>query len=352
MGRKRSSSNKHLPPRFTEKHGAYYHVYYVDGRKRWHRLSKDYTEALRLYYEREAGELPRVTTFGDMVKHWQSRTYPTLKPRTIEEYDRAVRFLTPVFDKAPIDQIQPVDIAKYMDRRSSQHSANKEKAVMSSVFEFAIRWGYRKDNPARAISYHRTKRRKRIITVAEWKQIQLAAPNDLVPCFMDLAYATGLRVSDLLALKWSAIEGGMLSVDPAKTDNLDDPVKAAYTVTPALESILERAKWLHRWRADYVLPPMPDAPIIGKRNADHYTRSGFHTMWRRVVLKAGIPDVCIHDIRRTAITDAKRQRGSAQEFSLHKTPSEADAYVVEGRKVVIPLEVETMGRGTIPLESF
>lgn len=58
---------------------------------------------------------------------------------------------------------------------------------------------------------------------------------------------------------------------------------------------------------------------------------------RRVVDRASLADVHIHDIRRTAITNAKKQGRRVQEFSLHRTESEANAYVVEVPRVR-PLE--------------
>ncbi len=77
--------------------------------------------------------------------------------------------------------------------------------------------------------------------------------------------------------------------------------------------------------------------IIHTRRLKPYTYYGIRSIFRRVVDRAKLPDVHIHDIRRTAITNAKKEGRRAQEFSLHKTESEANAYVVEVPRVR-PLE--------------
>lgn len=81
----------------------------------------------------------------------------------------------------------------------------------------------------------------------------------------------------------------------------------------------------------------PETTLIQKRDLDPYTYYGFRSIWRTTITWAGLEDIHIHDIRRTAITAAKQTGIRPIEFSLHRTEAEANAYVIEVPRVR-PLE--------------
>ena len=222
-----------------------------------------------------------------------------LAARTRADYDSAIENLLRAFGDAPVEQIREIDVGRYMDLRSSIHGANREKAVLSKILQLGIRWGWCTDNVAQKINYHPTQARRRIITRLEWQAIWLAGLDPL-PVFMDLAFITGLRVSDVLALRWKQVRPEGLHVLQAKNG-----VEGLYELTDDLQGVLERAKRLHM-RSDSVSPLLkPDTAIIHTKRFQPYKYAGIRSSWVRACRRAGVEGVRIHDIRRTAITTAK-----------------------------------------------
>lgn len=332
MSSPRTSKNRHLPPRLHFKNGSFYLVTGTGNKRKWHKLGRSRHEAYAEYarliptIERQGGTFAEVA--ADAVKHH----WPTLAERTQKDYSRALESLLKYFGDAPIKQITPGHINRYMTLRSSKHEANREHAVLSAIFTYAISVDIVTDNPARKIGYHKTKPRKRIFTRKEWKKIWLAGLDPL-PVFMDLAFITGLRVGDVLALKWSQVTPEGLYVLQSKNQ-----VEGLYRLTPGLQSVLDRAKRLHM-RSDSVSPLLkPDTAIIHTKAMKPYKYAGIRSSWDRACKRAKVEGARIHDIRRTAITMAKQSGRKPQDFSLHKTEAQANEYVVEV-PTVEPLEV-------------
>lgn len=148
---------------------------------------------------------------------------------------------------------------------------------------------------------------------------------------MDLLYATGLRIGDVLKLKFDDVTEDGILVRQSKNQ-----VVGVYELTDTLTDVIERAKRLHVKPGVAKFLPK-GTTIIHARSLKPYTYYGIRSIFRRVVDKAKLPDIHIHDIRRTAITNAKKEGRRAQDFSLHRTESVANAYVVEVPRVR-PLE--------------
>lgn len=332
MGRKRSQKNRHLPPYMHRKGRAFYLVLWDGKRLHTTPLGSDYPAALAKYAKLMPLSIEPGSTFADLAAEYLKAEFHKLRPATQASYSLALDNLILAFGTAPVTEISAAHVGRYMDLRSSIHSANREKAVLSKILNLGVRWGWCTENVARKVEYHRTTRRRRIITAGEWSAIKLAATSDLVPVFMDLAFATGLRVGDLLALRWSQKREDGLHVLQGKNN-----VEGVYELTPALDAVLDRARRLHGRSGKVRSLLKPETAIIHKRNLEPYTYYGFRSIWRRTVERAKHPDIHIHDIRRTAITAAKQTGIRPCDFSLHRTEKEANAYVVEVPRVR-PLE--------------
>lgn len=315
------------------KNGAFYLVTGTGKNRKWLRLSSDRHQAWAEY----ARLLPTIErrghTFADLVAECvRSPAWARIAERTRGDYEKALDNLLRAFGDAPPNQIKPSDVQRYMDVRSSIHGANREKAVLSKVLQYGVGHDWCSENVARKIGYHSTQPRRRIITAAEWKAIQLAALDPL-PVFMDLAYVTGLRVSDVLALRWKQVREDGLYVLQAK-----NRVEGLYELSDDLNAILERAKRLHGRSGGVSTLIRPETAIIHTRKLQPYKYAGIRSSWVRACKRAGVEGVRIHDIRRTAITHAKQAGRNVRDFSLHRTEAQAQEYVVEVPRVV-PLEM-------------
>ena len=331
MSRPRTKQYRHLPPYMHVKRGVFYLV--TGSPRRWVPLGRDRHEAYAAY----ARLLPTAhragKTFAGLVAECvQSAAWAKIADRTRHDYEAALVNLLRAFGDAPPAQIQPHDVQRYMDARSSIHGANREKAVLSKILQFGVGHGWCRDNVARKIGYHATKARKRVITPAEWQAIKLAALDPL-PVFMDLAFVTGLRVGDVLALRWANVREDGLYVMQAKNQ-----AEGVYLLTDSLRDVLERARRLHGRSGKVAGLIRNETAIIHTKKLQPYRYSGIRSSWVRACARAGIEGIRIHDIRRTAITRAKQAGRDPQAFSLHKTAAQAAAYVVDVPKVV-PMEL-------------
>src|SRR5262249_20397867 len=82
------------------------------------------------------------------------------------------------------------------------------KSVVSSMFTKASDWGYRMGlNPASRTSVGRKKRKreKRILTDDQFQRLMNSIPFD-IRLMIATAVTTGMRVSEILALKWKNVD--------------------------------------------------------------------------------------------------------------------------------------------------
>ena len=124
---------------------------------------------------------------------------------------------------------------------------------------------------------------------------------------MEISYCTGLRVTDVLEMKWEQIqikEG--IDVELSKTG-----VKMTKQLSPRLKAALATAKQL------------PGLYQQGQK----YTRSGFNSTWKRY--RAKLPEghgFQFRDIRKKSITD---WQGETKTFSGHKTDQMTARYKIK-----------------------
>jgi integrase len=296
---------------------TYYLVLGSGAKRKWVNLGRNYFDALQ-EYKRHINDVPTEGTLAALAAHYVEQKWSSLSAATIESYEPALANVLAVFGDAPVEKITPGDVGRYMDLRPSKHSANREKAILSGMLQLAVRWGWCQTNVARAIDYHPCPKRRRVITRDDWASIHAAARSNVMTVFMDLSLATGLRVGDVLSLTWGSIRHDGLHVTQSKNN-----VSGCYRLSQDMRSILDRASNLHPQTNVH-----PGLHIIHTGKQSQYTYAGLRSMWNRTLERANLK-YHIHDIRRTAITTAKQAGMRPQEFSLHKTETQAAAYVIE-----------------------
>ena len=147
MGRKRTK-RKDLPQRVYFQHGGYY---FVSRDGKWNNLGRDYVDAMTAYAK--LNSVPRtVTNMGALFDRYEREVIPAKAPRTQKDNVKELRFLRHAFGHMNPNSITPQDIYAYMDARKAPVRANREKALLSHVFSYAIRWGVVADNPVETSS--------------------------------------------------------------------------------------------------------------------------------------------------------------------------------------------------------
>ena len=211
MGRRRQS-NYDDPPRFHKKGKVWYHVSGTLPRL-WTKLSNDRAEALRLWAQRESvPEDDSTKLFSVVAKRYVREIFPSKSIQTRKDNDKELANLLKVFAHMPIDAIAPMHVREYMDIRgqAAKVRANREKALLSHIFNKAREWGYTSlQNPCQGVKGFKETGRSRYITDDEFDQVKAHAHFTVIDA-MDLALLTGQRPADVLKLKRTDIRDGAL----------------------------------------------------------------------------------------------------------------------------------------------
>ncbi|MCA0273577.1 MAG: site-specific tyrosine recombinase XerD [Proteobacteria bacterium] len=171
-------------------------------------------------------------------------------------------------------------------------------SAIRQLYRFAYDEGWRKDNPAIQISGPaKAHRLPKILSEAEVDRLLASArdsgrnPAERArnTCLMELLYATGMRVSELVGLPVSAARGDprMLLVKGKGGKERMVPLS-----TPAREALAEwlaiRDKAEDAARLEFRTPPGKHLfPARGA--AGHMTRQAFHGLLKDLAIAAGLP---------------------------------------------------------------
>jgi integrase len=296
---RRKRTHSYAPPRLRFSHGAWYHV--VKGK--WSRLSDVYATALIEYAKREAQATHRrdikalLTAF---IAHG-GRAATTQKGYKIFRQK-----LDSVFGHLDPSSITLQDARRYLDERGGSMGRN-EIQLLSSALTWGAERGWLVANPLLGWRKGPVTHRKRYITDAEYQSILAHARPDVARAVAFL-YQTGLRVRDALALRWSDVkaDGLHVTIHKTKTAIVLEGVDLAPLKTRSVVSM-------------HLLTGTDGRPLSVHDFARHY---------KAAAVKAGCPDVTIHDIRRKRLTDLTNAKGieAAQALAGHMDQKTTQGY--------------------------
>lgn len=178
----------------------------------------------------------------------------------------------------------------------SKATRARRLSALRQLFRFAHEEGWRSDNPALRISGPgATQRLPKTLTLAEVERLLVAArdkgrsENDKLRnrCLMELLYATGMRVSELVSLPVAAVRGDPKMILVRGKGGKERMVPLSAPARAALSdwlAALDRAD--EDARRNGVAPTRHLFPGTG--NAGHLTRQHFHLMVKDMAVQAGI----------------------------------------------------------------
>lgn len=297
------SGGKHIPP------GGATEI------KLGHRASFDWAEMIaerdRLQALADKGlplEQAPVPTFAAYAEDWLARKETT--HRAFATTKANVRSsLIPAFGDTPLNAITVADINRWIGKQSARvkpATVKRHLAVFNAIMNDAVRSEKIERNPAvKADKIRGAEPRQRYITDAEFATIvataekmetEQEAKKEQAPHqkrgwlrhFVVWAYNSGMRRSEILALKWSnvrPVEGKPTRIEVIHTKTAKP---RHVTCTAEMEAILTALAKLERQPGDERLFPISMETL--KRSLS------------RLFERCGLPDVRLHDLRRTHAT--------------------------------------------------
>lgn len=244
MGRRPSCPNA-VPRLRLRKRGKRTYYFYDHGGqpRREEPLGTDYGLAILKWAEYERSrhaqeKAAEVITFRYVADKYRAVVMPTKATATQRDNERELRKLFEFFDDppCPLDEIRPQHVRQYMTSRASAPvRANREKALLSHIWNFAREHGYTdKANPCAGIKGNTEGGRDVYVDDAAYQSLWNEAGWPLRDA-LDMAYLTGQRPADVLKMTVGDVREGFLEVTQKKTR-----AKLRIAVTGALADLIAR----------------------------------------------------------------------------------------------------------------
>lgn len=319
------------------KAGQVWTSYWFDNRgtgKPDQALGTDRAEALRRWAEIYL-DAPRIAgTLEEAFRGWEERgikARPDGRPRSAETvlgYTKCLRAIRGPFGGARWEDIKLPTLKAYIDKRSAKGRAKQEMQLLSVIWGWARLEGLTEAQwPAADMQRSGWKgpTGTRQVDVGEEAFAALHKHADqTLRDALDIATATGLRVTDVLGLRLSDVRGGRLIVTASKGGKRAEFDLTASTV---LQPIIDRRKAMREPEHVFLL-------AAGRRRvsyrmlADRFTRA-------RTAASVGCPEVAalwLRDMRKRAGQLAGSIAG-ASALLQHSSLSVTRAHYVQGEKL-------------------
>lgn len=174
---------------------------------------------------------------------------------------------------------------KKIETRPSNASVNRELALLKHLFNLAKKWGFADSNPVRGVRFLKEDLKERILSQEEIQRLLDAASDYLKPIII-IALNTGMRLSEILKLKWSQVnfEACFVQIVHSKSGKM-----RKIPMNSLLTEVLGNAK-------------KESGDCVFLRRGKPIT--SIRTAWENALERAGIKNCRFHDLRHTFATYA------------------------------------------------
>ncbi len=160
------------------------------------------------------------TNFAHYVKDTYLPTVLALRARNVQKSYRGMlnKYINPAFGEATLGEMTPVTLQKYfssMQDRIPFPTISKIRDALSSVLRSAVKYKYLTTNPMEGLELppdNRGDQAKPFIYPAEFEAI-VSLISEPYATMVYVAVWTGLRVSELSALKWRNIQEDSITIE-------------------------------------------------------------------------------------------------------------------------------------------
>jgi len=266
---------------------------------------------------------PSADTVGGLVAIYRaSPAFAKLADSTKRDAMSVFKLIEDRFGRMPTRAALSKEARKAFIAWRNGFAANPRKAdrcwsVLKRVFSYAVEEGEIERNPcAGGGRLWSGSRKEAIWTQADIVRFQSVASDQMVEA-MRLALATGQRQGDLLALTWSAYDGERVRLTQSKTGR-----KVSILLADEDRAMLDAMKARNAAR------DKPSTHVLTGARGNLWTSDGFKTVWGRTTKAAGIDGLTFHDLRGTAITQARREGAAYAEIASRFGYSERDVEAI------------------------
>ena len=304
------------------------------GKRKQHWLSvkgtkKEAEQRLaELLHQIDAGTFmrPGKTTLAAFLNRWLNDcAFPNLAPRTAEVYEYIVRVhLIPALGHLPLTQLRPEHVQKYCAAKLlhgrfdgkgalSPKTVRNQYMALHSALQTAVRWGLLQRNPADAVDPPPP--RKTEMQIWDEDEIRRFLEDMTESAYYPIFYLflfTGLRRSELLALRWQDVDfiycqlyvsrslhqlkTGEFVYRPPKTAKGNRPV----ALSPSTLQVLR--EYRTKWEAECLMlgKPLKEEDLVFSHiDGSPLVPDTVSEAWHEAVSRSGLKMIRLHDARHT-----------------------------------------------------
>lgn len=320
-------------------------------------------EALAVRQHSDGGEVTLDSKLVDLVtRHIDRLEEDGRADRTIDTYRYCAKLLTKIIAGVRVREATPARIDAAIRSMRNAHGevlAVQSKTIMKGGLQLAVMADVIPTNPARDVSPMQTKKKRaagaKALTgdelrnmMTQLRESELCQRHDLVDP-ITLFVATGLRISELLGLRWAdfdkpiivdgevtvpgklTITGKVVRATGKGLRRVDETKSAAGTRTVPLPTF-----------GATVLAARRSLPYLGEQSMIFPSTAGtwrdpdnFRARWREVRDALGVPDATSHSFRKTVATliddEGLSARIGADHLGHSRISMTQDKYMARGR---------------------
>lgn len=229
-------------------------------------------------------------TFAELFDEYIQRHSKPNKKTWDEDVEKYQNHIAKPIGRMKLSSISRTDIASIhsnISRKGHFTAANRIVALISSVYGWAISAGLWHSNPSLGIRRNKEKSRDRFIQGDELPRFFEAVAkeeNQNIRDYVLMSLLTGARRSNVLAMRWQDIS---FDRNEWRIEETKNGTPQTVALSPEATEILQNRK--QSINSIFVFPG------IGKSGHLEEPKKG----WKRILERAGIDNLRIHDLRRT-----------------------------------------------------
>jgi integrase len=182
-----------------------------------------------------------------------------------------------------------VRLHAHIGKTRGRYVANRCVELLSAMYNHAREWGWTGTNPAAGVKAFKERKRARFLGAGElplFFQSLMAEENFTIRDYVLVSLLTGARKGNVLEMRWEEIDWRSATwTIPAEKAKAEEDIDVV--LTPVVLQILRSRK--ESSLSPWVFP--------GKGQSGHLIEA--KTGWHRILKRAGLTNLRIHDLRRS-----------------------------------------------------
>ena len=210
-----------------------------------------------------------------------------------DDQQRYRDYLKPTLGSRKVSSVKRDMIGRVLSDMERQGKAaatvNNVRALASAIFGKAIEWSYLTENPVKGIKTRKAVKRDRFLQSGELSRFFAAVagePNEAMRDFFLIALLTGARRDNVLSMQWVELS---LTESLWRIPRTKNGEPQNVTLSPEAVAILQARQEDAENKAMFVFP--------GEGKTTHLVEP--KGAWKRILARAEIENLRIHDLRRT-----------------------------------------------------